>query len=66
MSSTSMNLLHECTGEQLLMLAIANAGLRPSVGRVLDSRAKASRRRPSAVAGRVSAGQTALVLRRVG
>ncbi len=66
MSNTSTMILNACTGEQLLMLAIANAELRPGVARVLNSRAKASRRRPAATASRAPAGQAQLVLRRAG
>lgn len=63
--NTNTSILNDCTGAQLLMLAIANAGLRRSIGRELDSRARAARRRP-ATAGRIHGEQPALRLRRAG
>ena len=66
MRLNATSILGSCTGEQLLLLAIANAQLRPDVSRVLDNRARAARRRGPVAATRTTAGQTQLVLRRAG
>ncbi len=66
MRTSSTSIFSEFTGEQLLLLAIANAGLRPTVSRVLNSRARANRPRSSAAAQRSDASQPQLVLRRAG
>lgn len=67
MRNLTNTLLSTCTGEQLFLLAIAQAGLRPAVGRVLDSRARVGQRR--SVVQRLpnaAPAQGGLVLRRAG
>lgn len=68
MRKTNLNILNGMTGEQLFLLAVANAGLRNGIGRELDQRARASRRRPAAVAHDLSLTHhcPALTLRRAG
>jgi hypothetical protein len=68
MRKSNLGILNGMTGEQLFLLAIANAGLRRGIGRELDQRARAARRRPSAVAHELSLTPPcpALTLRRAG
>ncbi len=70
MLNTSSSILSSCTGEQLLLLAVANAGMRSGIGRVLDGRARLNRHRAAETstigAIRSDAGQPRLALRRAG
>lgn len=50
MRNAQTAILDSCTSEQLFLLAIANAGLRPAVSRVLDARATRAGTRRAVVA----------------